>query len=68
MTKAQVEQLESLVDASTLAVVVNTLAIIAREKAAHIRENWQDQTTAQTWDQAAGLLETAARRISAKGV
>ena len=47
LTPAQLEVLESLIDQSTLAHVVNTLAIIAREKAGHVREAWQDQQTAR---------------------
>jgi hypothetical protein len=57
------EALERLIDASSLATVVHTLAEIAAEKAEHIRCNWQDRLTARQWDRAARVLGGAAVKI-----
>lgn len=57
----RLDTLEALVDRIGLADVVDLLAEVASAKADHIRENWQDEVTARTWDlDAARLLNTAA--------
>lgn len=44
------ERLEKLVDARSMASVLQTLAEIAEAKAEHVRTNWQDKTLAKEWD------------------
>lgn len=55
--KGQASRLEAEVDTTTLAQVVSTLADVCREKADHIRHNWQDEKLAKVWDMAATKLE-----------
>lgn len=45
-----INELEAMVDASSLAEVLRALYEICGEKADHIRANWQDGKTAQTWE------------------
>lgn len=42
------------------------LSEICDAKAEHIRENWQDHTTARTWAQACGLVGIAAASVNHK--
>ncbi len=56
--------LEALVDRTTLTSVVAALADLCREKADHVRANWQDRTTAMQWESAATLLDGASDQIS----
>jgi len=44
------DQLEALIDHTSLYDVLKALEDICILKADHIRENWQDQATAQVWD------------------
>ena len=53
------DTLEALIDATSLRAVVAAIAEIARNKAEHIRTNWQDNITAQAWDMSASRLEQA---------
>ena len=50
------EQLEALIDATSLLDVLTGLECVCDEKAEHIRVNWQDRATARHW-------VTASRRI-----
>lgn len=50
--------LEQLVDRHGLAGVVDALSDIAREKAEHIRVNWQDSVLADTWEDLAERLSS----------
>lgn len=58
------ETLEHMMDRSSLATVLETLAEIASEKAEHIRTNWQDSATAAHWDIGARAVNKAAARIN----
>lgn len=55
--------LERLVDTSNVFTVLQALEQLCRDKAEHIREHWQDKTTAQSWDHDARIIATAARRV-----
>lgn len=57
------EQLEKLIDRFTLPQIVAHLANICREKAQHIRENWQDERTAKVWDKNAKQLENVTGKL-----
>ena len=48
--------LEAMIDAGTLAGVLEDLAEICAGKASHIQENWQDCRTAWPWVSAARSL------------
>jgi hypothetical protein len=57
------ETLERMIDRHDLVYVVTLLECIASEKAAHIRENWQDNLTARRWDADAKKLNAVARTL-----
>jgi hypothetical protein len=60
-----VETLEKLVDSQQdgLLHVLTALEIMCGEKAGHIRADWQDDVTAQTWDAAAKMIGRTVRHI-----
>jgi hypothetical protein len=60
LTPEQMLLLEQLIDKSTLADVLDSLAEIAHAKAQHIQENWQDVSLARTWDSAGKRIESCA--------
>jgi hypothetical protein len=62
------EQLEALIDGSSLLDVLTGLSLICSEKADHIRDNWQDTTTARTWRKASNEIEVTVRRIDRLGI
>lgn len=49
-------RLEAMIDATSIGAVLEALSEIMGEKAQHIRESWQDSTTARLYDTAAGAL------------
>ena len=50
-------RLENLLDEHGLTVLLDALTAICRAKAAHLRENWQDNRTARDWDATALKIE-----------
>jgi hypothetical protein len=56
--------LEAMVDRVGLANVLYALSHICREKAEHLRSNWQDAVSAKYWDADARKLESVARQVS----
>lgn len=50
------EALERIIDRSSVAQVIGAIEDICREKADHIRSNWQDKALARTWDQDAAVV------------
>lgn len=56
-------ELEAMIDKHGLLHVVTGLELICREKAEHIRVNWQDHAMARTWDIAARHLDRTAHRL-----
>jgi len=60
MTQVQQDQLEALVDACGLDLVLGGLANICAEKAAHLDSNWQDHTSARYWLKAMNAIDTLA--------
>lgn len=57
------DTLEALVDDFTLEQVLHDLAEICHEKAAHVREVWQDDALAQVWINRANALTEHANGI-----
>ena len=55
------EELEKLIDASSLLDILTGLERVCAEKAEHIRVNWQDKTTARPWDKASRAIGKLAR-------
>ena len=62
LTAEQGEALESLIDRASVQSVLYAIAVICREKAQHIQENWQDSTTAGCWRFTAAHVEKAAKK------
>jgi len=60
LTPEQLLVLESLIDSSSLADVLDSLAEIAHAKAQHIQENWQDISLARTWNNVGKRIESCA--------
>jgi len=56
--------LEALVDRVGLGNVLYALEYICREKADHLRHNWQDAVSAKYWDADARKLESLASKVS----
>ena len=57
------EELEALIDATSLQHVLIGLECICGEKAEHIRVNRQDKATARPWDAASKLCGKIARHV-----
>lgn len=69
MSKPNVsEEIEKLIDASSLLDVLTAIELVCAEKADHIRLNWQDRTTASTWDAASKAVGVALRHKSVERV
>lgn len=60
--------LETSIDSSSLADVLEALAEICREKAQHLQENWQDERAANLWNRAANRVETCAASSAVQDV
>ncbi len=48
-----IDTLESMIDKHGTDGLCNLIAEVCSAKADHIRENWQDESTAATWDKEA---------------
>jgi hypothetical protein len=57
-------KLETLVDHSSLAEIVDCLSAICELKADHIREHWQDTSTANAWAIASREMEATKKRLA----
>ncbi len=68
LTPEQKLLLETLIDSSSLADVLETLAEIADGKAQHIAENWQDRSLAAQWNRAASRIGTCAGSVPVQTV
>lgn len=56
--------LEDILDSSHLSTVIKALAEICWAKGDHVRENWQDESLAKLWDQAALKLDGVSINIA----
>ncbi len=58
-------ELEAMIDSNGLVAVLDALADICAEKAAHLRENWQDSGSDQfkTWKHNAGYLDKVSSHV-----
>lgn len=57
------EDLEAMIDKHGLTHVLTGLACVCREKAEHLRSNWQDAASARVWTRDAQICDAAAIRI-----
>lgn len=58
MTKLQdiADKLETRVDHSGIDQVITALGLVCSDKADHVRENYSDETLADSWDLLAGFF------------
>jgi hypothetical protein len=57
------DELEFIVDQSSIQNVINMLARICHEKAEHVETNWQDAQLARVWRKNADVLASAAEKL-----
>lgn len=50
--RENVERIEREIDAEGLVALFEVIVLVCHEKAAHIRENWQDESLAKDWERA----------------
>lgn len=60
--KAAEGAIEGHIDHLGLDTVLDIIREICYGKAQHLRENWQDEATAQVWDRAGSIVDTASTR------
>lgn len=65
MTDPNPIALESIVDHIGLAKTLDLLASLCRDKAEHLRSNWQDDTAARVWEKAARHVEASWDKVHA---
>lgn len=56
LTDAEKQQLEMLLDATSLNAVMQALSEVCGAKAEHIESNWQDKPLARDWRTAEGFI------------
>ena len=59
LTKIE-NQLETLIDAHGVDSILESIGIVCRDKADHIRSNWQDNVLAGQWERVAKKIDDAA--------
>lgn len=63
LSKIDLEQLEALIDKSSLGEVIAGLTAIAYEKASFVQETWEDKPLAKMWERNAKRLETVVTKL-----
>jgi hypothetical protein len=58
------DELESMIDGSSLATVLEALSQVFFEKVEHLRSNWQDETAAKCWDKAGRAIDRIIPKLS----
>jgi hypothetical protein len=64
----ELEQLERLIDQTSLSAVLDALQTICDGKAEHLQSNWQDAGAAKNWTRAGGSIYTLRARINKRGL
>ena len=59
----QIEEIEHILDQTSLDAVIDALATVCWEKADHLRSNWQDDMSAKVWERKAKALAKLATRF-----
>lgn len=57
------DELERYIDQKGLINILDMIGDICREKAAHLRESWQDPKQAKGWDSVANKLDALAAKL-----
>ena len=60
----RVMEVEKMVDRASLLDVMAALELMCCEKAAHVRENWQDKSLASQWDLCARAIYKASLTVA----
>ena len=68
MTSVQQDELERLVDACGLDLVLGGLANICARKAGHLVSNWQDKAAAKAWLRAMSRIDNMSYHSSIEQV
>lgn len=58
------EQLEAIIDRTSLQDVLNCLSGVCLAKSDHLEENWQDKASAKQWEEAYHVIDRAVVKIS----
>jgi hypothetical protein len=58
------EEIESLIDDSSLTDVLTAIELVCLEKAEHLRANWQDTDAAKSWESDAKQVYKATQKIN----
>jgi hypothetical protein len=56
---SEVDELEAMIDRSSVYAVLEAIAQICRLKAVHLRGDWQDDRAAKVWLRGAVVIEKA---------
>ena len=62
------EQIESIIDAGSVADLLHAISHVMRDKSEHIQTNWQDATLARAWDMSASDVDKLAAKFHSTGV
>lgn len=57
-------QLENLIDSTSLAEVLEAISQVCYEKELHIEENWQDPATAKNWKHAGLKISNISDKVA----
>lgn len=58
-----IDVIEPIIDKHSIDEVLDTIELICYEKAMHIRENWQDEKLAASWDTMGNKINTFIERL-----
>ena len=61
--KVRREDLETMIDQSSLSDVLDALVSVCCDKASHLREIWQDENFARAFERAASAIEAARIKV-----
>jgi hypothetical protein len=61
------QQIEGLIDQHGLNAVLSAIVLVCGEKAEHIATNWQENTVAAKWDEAANRLGSTMANLTIRG-
>lgn len=68
MTTSINEEIESAIDHSSVATILEVIATICAEKAEHVESNWQDARLARHWTDASDRIQLLADKLTARRV
>lgn len=61
-------QIEAYMDSNSVEAVLDAVATVCREKAEHVRAQWQDEPSAKTWECQARSIDYAAQQANRRGL